>query len=188
VGEEHVAEVSSSAHATSRLAALYEEHLPVVFGFCRARLPLHDAEDVTAEVFRVTAEQLAADPGAELNTAWFLTAARNRIVDRWRREQRWRPRLAVLAAGSRWEADGGDVGSGEVIELLDALPVMQRAVLLLHHVDGYPVKEVAALLDRSPRAVESLLARGRRAMAAALGDDTAAQLVQPSDGGGPDGS
>jgi RNA polymerase sigma-70 factor (ECF subfamily) len=187
VGEEHVGEVSSSAHATSRLAALYEEHLPVVFGFCRARLALHDAEDVTAEVFRVTAEQLAADPAAELNRAWFLTAARNRIVDRWRREQRWRPRLAVLAAGSRREADGVDLGPGEVIELLDTLPVMQRAVLLLHHVDGYPVKEVAAMLDRSPRAVESLLARGRRAMAAALAEGAGGR-VETSDGGGRHGA
>jgi RNA polymerase sigma-70 factor (ECF subfamily) len=140
-----------------------------VYGYCRARLALHDAEDVTAEVFRATAEQLELDPGGQLGRAWFVTAARNRIIDRWRREQRWRPRLAVLAAVEP-ALPGPEEDVSDVLEALDELPVAQRAALMLHHVDGHPVKEVAGLLGRSPRAVESLLARGRRALAGMLED------------------
>jgi RNA polymerase sigma-70 factor (ECF subfamily) len=39
---------------------------------------------------------------------------------------------------------------------------MQRAALVLRHLDGYSVPEVAAALGRSVEATESLLARGRR--------------------------
>jgi RNA polymerase sigma-70 factor (ECF subfamily) len=41
------------------------------------------------------------------------------------------------------------------------LPATQRAALILHHVDGLPVRDVAAAMGRSQTAVESLLSRGR---------------------------
>jgi DNA-directed RNA polymerase specialized sigma24 family protein len=41
------------------------------------------------------------------------------------------------------------------------LPANQRAALILHHVDGLPVREVAIAMQRSQTAVESLLSRGR---------------------------
>ena len=49
----------------------------------------------------------------------------------------------------------------EVIGALRQLPAAQRAALILHHVDGLPVRDVAKALGRSASAVESLLARGR---------------------------
>jgi RNA polymerase sigma factor (sigma-70 family) len=55
----------------------------------------------------------------------------------------------------------------EVLDTLRALPSAQRAALVLHHVDGLSVRETAALMGRSPAAVESLLARGRERFRAA---------------------
>ena len=44
---------------------------------------------------------------------------------------------------------------------LAAVPAAQRVALVLRHVDGLSVPEVATALGRSIEAVESLLARGR---------------------------
>jgi len=150
------------------LAGLYAELLPVVFGFCRARLPHHDAEDVTAEVFGAAAEALRHDPDAALTRSWFLTVARNRIVDRWRRSERWRPRLALVAADLRTFEDDRADERGEVFDALDRLAPAHRAVLVLYHVEGRRVREIAEILQRSPRAVESLLVRARRALLEAV--------------------
>lgn len=151
-----------------RLAALYDELVPVVYGYCRARLPQHDAEDVTADVFRAAAEVLCDDGTAQLSRSWFLTAARHRIIDRWRRQERWRPRLVLIGASQPTAVTHEFEERDHVLAALDQLPPPQRAVLVLHHVEGRPVREVADLLGRSPTAVQSLLARARRALHAAL--------------------
>lgn len=152
-----------SGEPLARLESLYDEMLPVVFGYCRARLPLHDAEDVTAEVFRAAVEHLRRHPAADLTKGWLLTTARNRIIDRWRREERWSRRLTVLAAGAS-AIEEPTSGHAEVLHLLDALPPAQRAAVVLHYLEGRPVKEIAATLARSPDAVDSLLARARRTL------------------------
>ena len=51
---------------------------------------------------------------------------------------------------------------------LAELPDRQQVVLILVYYQGYTVKEAAVMLDISEHAAESLLARARRAMRAAL--------------------
>jgi RNA polymerase sigma-70 factor (ECF subfamily) len=46
--------------------------------------------------------------------------------------------------------------------LLDELSPVERAVLLLHDVFGYPFDEVAAMVDQSPAACRQLASRSRR--------------------------
>lgn len=63
------------------------------------------------------------------------------------------------------EPDCDAIGTGEALRALGELPADQRAALVFRYVDDLPVREVAALLDRSVAATESLLALGRRALA-----------------------
>ena len=44
---------------------------------------------------------------------------------------------------------------------LQALPAMQRMAIVLFHMEGLSVKEVAELLEISAKAAESLLSRAR---------------------------
>ena len=161
---------NESADGAERLSALYEATLPVVFGFCRTRLSVPDAEDVTAEVFCAAAEQLRARPELELTTSWLITAARNRIIDRWRHSTRWTGRLALVAATQPTTTHELESVGGDVLDALDRLPTAQRAALVLHHVEGFPIAEISRLLGRSDRAVESLLARGRRKLLTEIGE------------------
>ena len=50
---------------------------------------------------------------------------------------------------------------------LEQLAEIERCVLVLHHLDGLSIHDVARAIDRSPRATESLLARARRKFRAA---------------------
>ena len=64
--------------------------------------------------------------------------------------------------------------SPETLDLHDALralPVGQRQVIVLHHLVGLPVEEVARELRLAPGTVKSRLARGRAAMASTLQPD-----------------
>ena len=56
-----------------------------------------------------------------------------------------------------------------VREALAALPVEQRAALILVDVQGYPVSEAAQMLGVAEGTIKSRCARGRARMAAALG-------------------
>ncbi len=59
-------------------------------------------------------------------------------------------------------------GGGAVREALQMLPERQRAAIVLRHFEERSNPEIAEALDVSVEAVESLLARGRRALKAAL--------------------
>lgn len=64
--------------------------------------------------------------------------------------------------------------SPEAIDLHDALralPLGQRQVIVLHHLVGLPVEEIARELRLAPGTVKSRLARGRAAMAGTLQPD-----------------
>ncbi len=51
---------------------------------------------------------------------------------------------------------------------LDDLPERQREAVVLRHIEGLGNPEIAEILDISVEAVESLTARGKRALAKAL--------------------
>jgi RNA polymerase sigma-70 factor (ECF subfamily) len=61
---------------------------------------------------------------------------------------------------------------------LRTLPVRQRQVLVLHYLVDLPVEEVAHTLGMPNGTVQSLLSRGRQALAAKLGETE--EVLDPS--------
>lgn len=53
-------------------------------------------------------------------------------------------------------------------QALDSLPERQRQAVVLRHIEGLANPEIAEVMEISTEAVESLTARGKRALAAAL--------------------
>ena len=60
-------------------------------------------------------------------------------------------------------------GAGLVLAALDQLPADQKAALVLVDMEGYPVAEVAAMLDCAVGTVKSRCSRGRARLATLLG-------------------
>ena len=126
------------------------------------------AEDITQETF-VAAVRSDIDPG-EVTTAWLIRVASNRLIDVLRRQATY-DRKIRLVPGPDDDRDVAEMITDgiRVREALDALPVTHRIVLTMHYIDGFSVPALADHLDRSPRAVESLITRARRRLRLELG-------------------
>jgi RNA polymerase sigma-70 factor, ECF subfamily len=144
------------------LLALYDEALPEVYGYLLHRCadaPL--AEDLTAETFLAAARAIADGSAPAVGLPWLVAVARNKLVDHWRRREREERALRLVAEPASPRAPSDTEGRG--LEVLRRLPADYRAALVLRHVDGLPVPDVAASLERSLHATEALLSRARRA-------------------------
>jgi len=129
------------------------------------------AEDLTQDACLALVRTLRrpdADPVATYDTGWLIVVARRRFLDHLRNTQREQRRieLATVDGQTEVEPDWSAVEGSGALALLAELPADQRTALVLRYVDDLTVPAVAELLDRSVSATESLLARGRRALAA----------------------
>ena len=88
--------------------------------------------------------------------------ARHKLVDHWRREGR-RTRNLQLWTTSQPVPSPDELEPGRAEQVLVQLNPMQRAALTLRYVDGLSDSVVAAVIDLSVTATETLLARARSA-------------------------
>lgn len=146
----------------------YRATLPQVYGYLVRRLDgaRNEAEELTQDTYLAYVAALRNGQTIENPPAWLQTVARNKLVDHLRRGQRRnRP---VPVEPNDWPVI---VSRVEAESLLHALPRHQRLAMILHHLDDLPIAEVAALLGRSVRATESLLARARKTLARRLTEE-----------------
>ena len=139
--------------------------LPEVYGYllhrCRSKAV---AEDLTSETFLAAVTSIRQGTLNDPSTAWLIGVARHKLSDHWRREARQERHLAAVAEREVVANDPFDEAEpGRGMYVLSSLNPMQRAALVLRHVDGLPVPSVADLLGRSITATETLLARARAA-------------------------
>ncbi|HVN76682.1 MAG TPA: sigma-70 family RNA polymerase sigma factor [Thermoanaerobaculaceae bacterium] len=154
------------------------------------------AEDVVQEAFvRVWRARRRWRPTAGVSTYLYTIVARL-CLNRRRSLSRRPGRVPLLEDDDRSHpADGAPdperlAASSELrralAEELAALPRNQRAALLLRHEGGLSYQEIAAALDTTPAAVESLLSRARarlrHRLAGWLGGGTAAAGTGHSEG------
>jgi RNA polymerase sigma-70 factor (ECF subfamily) len=91
-----------------------------------------------------------------------------------RRARRWMPNLTIVPAAEPMAPDTtAAVADREQLERgFRQLTVDQRAVVVLHHLVGMPLDEVARTLDIPPGTARSRLHRALRSMRAALEADS----------------
>ena len=167
--------------------ALVRRHLPRMLGLARRMLSdAAEAEDVAQEVFlRVWREAPRWQPGAAKFETWMHRVALNLCYDRLRRRREKPDRDAGLnvadAAPLASEAWLAQQRSAKVHAALAQLPERQRDAINLVHFQELTNIAAAETLEISVEALESLLARGRRALKAALAD-VAQDLIGDADG------
>ena len=152
--------------------ALHQRYLADVFTYVARRIPdRQEAEDVTAEVFAAAFVAPPRPHSPHGPYPWLLGIARRKIADSYRRRAKQGgageslPPDLVAADSEGPERTLARAERGRLLrELLGRLPADQREALLLHYVEGLPQAQVAAVLGRSPAAVNSLLQRARAAV------------------------
>lgn len=132
-----------------------------------------EAEDVAQEtMLRLWRHAPRWRPGEARVSTWAYKVATNLATDRLRRRGR---STAIEAAGD--PADNAapvwaQMAEAERLAALDAalagLPDRQRQAVVLRHIEGLANPEIAEIMEVGVEAVESLTARGKRALAAAL--------------------
>ena len=104
-------------------------------------------------------------------TTWLYRVVANACTDRLRKR-----RTVELEAVAEPEDGAASVEAqlqerarvDALQEALNALPERQRQAVVLRHIEGLANPEIAAIMDVNIEAVESLTARGKRALKAAL--------------------
>ena len=135
-----------------------------------------EAEDVAQEamlrLWRIAPEWR---PGEAQVSTWLYRVVANLCTDRLRRRRhRGGPGLdevpepadATPGAAARLQEQSRHRALSEA---LGELPDRQRQAVVLRHLEGLGNPEIAEIMDISPRAVESLTARGKRALSVLLG-------------------
>jgi RNA polymerase sigma-70 factor (ECF subfamily) len=158
------------AVAGEDFVALYDRSLTDVYSYLYSRLRDRGlAEDMTQDVFLAGARR-AAD-GKPVELPWLIAVARNKLVDHWRSISRRERRLRLIRSDAEAEAPALDSLDGtRAADTLEGLNPTYRLALVLRHVDGLPVPEVATHLGRSVAATEQILSRARTAFRKEYGD------------------
>jgi RNA polymerase sigma-70 factor (ECF subfamily) len=136
-----------------------------LFGRCGGDASL--AEELTQLTFMDALRHRDSYDGRADSVTWLIAIARNRLLDHLRRQEREERRRLRLIVREIAPQDAHDAAwrtrdeREDIVQAMRGLPATQRAALILHHVDGLPIRDVATAMGRSQTAVESLLSRGR---------------------------
>lgn len=165
-----------SAGDARAFRGLVDRHLPTVLAIARRMLKDDaEAEDVAQEtLLRLWRNAAGLDLGAGGVRPWLRRVASNLCIDRVRARRNLSGGDAVPEeaepAGQVRHLVERELGQ-RVDQALKALPERQRLALTLFHYEGMSQIEVGRVMQISDEAVESLLARARRALKAALKDE-----------------
>jgi RNA polymerase sigma factor (sigma-70 family) len=160
--------------ARSRLAAdLFEEYSRRIYTYCLRQLRSpEEAEDAVQATYLSACRHLMRGFEPQAAQAWLLKVAENECITRLRSQSR----RARLESGHDVEMIEETVPSRDhqgdelfgIEDALAGLPDQQRRAILLREWQGLSYREVAAELGISQSAVETLIFRARRSLAAAL--------------------
>jgi RNA polymerase sigma factor (sigma-70 family) len=159
--------------APDRAEELFNEHSRRIYAYCLRQLGSpEEAEDALQATYLNACRSLLSGFEPEVAQAWLFKVAHNVCLTRqrstWRRRRIERPgdiqEIEELIPSPR---DHGDELFG-IDDALAALPEQQRRAILLREWQGLSYREVAAELGITQGAVETLIFRARRGLAAAL--------------------
>jgi RNA polymerase sigma-70 factor, ECF subfamily len=141
--------------APRALLALYDDALPVVYGyFVRRCSDRGTAEDLASETFLAAMDAARKDTPPPMTVPWLLGVARHKLADHYRRRH---DRFSVPVAELPEPVDPADNWDAELDRIvaesvLAKLPEQHRTVLALRYMDDCSVPECAELIGRTVHA------------------------------------
>jgi RNA polymerase sigma-70 factor (ECF subfamily) len=161
---------------TRAMQFLYTRFTPDVRRYVRSLIKdPHEAEDITQTVFlKVIASIDKYEPREVPFIAWLLRIARNTTLSHFR-SQRSIPVEEVIVQG-----DDGRVRRehGRALRTaIAALPEGQREVIVLRHLLGFSLDEIAGVLGKTESSIHSLHHRARLNLKCALSEAGATPVV-----------
>lgn len=160
---------------------LVKEHQSRVFNTVISFLQdHHDAEDVTQEVFIEVYRSLEKFKGESSISTWIYRISVNKSLDFLRKKKRLKRFgfISTMMGDPIPEENAKEPGHfdhpGILLEnkekarylfaAIESLPENQKTAFILFNIEGLPQKEIAIVMDTSPKAVESLIQRAKAAL------------------------
>jgi len=147
--------------------AWYRRTVSTVYSYLLVRCRSADlAEELTQETYAAAIAMRNRYDGRSDSTTWLCGIARHKLADHFRasqRSDRRRIRLEVRAielSATAAKLRGFDEQVA-IVDSLESLPPLQRAVLTFVAFDGLSVAEAGRLVGKSQPAAQSLLQRAR---------------------------
>ena len=167
--EEHdeKTQVEAAQRDPSRFAHLYEQNFYRVYAYVVRRVgDRHQAEDLTADVFREALAGIRKFEWRGVPFAAWLTGIASRVVaDHWKRSGR----EAGSPAKEPEAAVSAEVEHNTMLfQLVDRLPEAQFRVIHMRFVEQKSIREVAQELGRSEGAVKQLQLRAIESLRAQM--------------------
>jgi RNA polymerase sigma-70 factor (ECF subfamily) len=153
------------------LATLLDRHADRVHAICR-RIVTHpeDALDATQEALIGLARGIASFDGRAAFTTWLYRIATNAALDELRRRSRRPIPHDAPAHMSTPSREGAVDARLDVDRALAEVPTEFRTAVVLRDLADLDYREIAAVLEVPVGTVKSRIARGRRALRDALGN------------------
>ncbi|MEP2030993.1 MAG: RNA polymerase sigma factor [Paracoccaceae bacterium] len=144
---------------------------PLAYGLAYRMLgEVAEAEDVTQEAL-IRLWRIAADwrSGEAQVSTWLYRVVSNLATDRLRLRRRNGPTLDEIAEPESTAPSASDqlqdrARVDALQTALNRLPIRQKQAVILRHIEGLANPEIAQIMEISTEAVESLTARGKRAL------------------------
>jgi len=177
----HGSEERSSAlesEAAAEFERIVAEHQERVGGLAYRLLGWRDeVEDVVQEVFLAVFQNLERFRGESRVSTWLTTITVNKCRSRLRKRffgARFLARLREQVRSTANEAadspDSKQENFKRVHQALRRLPARYREVVVLHHLEGMPITEIADVLGKSRNTVEVRLHRARARLRESLAE------------------
>lgn len=124
----------------------------------------HYAEDITQEVFLKLCSAHPEFESEEHEKAWILRVTIN-MCKNYNKRAYSHPNIELtenIPASDEYSSDG------TVMSAVMALPQKYRTAVYLHYFEGYPIKDIANIMQSNQNTVASLLMRARKKLSEML--------------------
>lgn len=167
--------MSLSRNTEQKFISVYKAYVDEIYQyiFLRTGFDVPLAEDLTQDIFLEVYKSLHGFRGVCSERTWVFKIAKNRLFDFYRKQYNQLPEAVSIDDQLSEQLSDEKQNLEErlqttyvnqrVRECLSQLPQQYKIILLLKYIEGKRMKEIAQILDKSPKAVESMLQRAREA-------------------------
>ncbi len=154
---------------------VYQAYVDEIYQYVYLRTGMSHAtaEDITQEIFMDAYKGFFGFKGLCSERTWIFKIARNKLNDFYRKQ--YSPKFEIIEMDD-YLAEHMDDPAQDVQEILvksferekvrdclETLSEQYRIVLVLKYIDERTVKDIAVIVGKSPKAVESILQRAKKA-------------------------
>lgn len=149
---------------------IYLKYIDQIYEYVNFKV--HDsvaAEDLTQEIFIGVYRSIEKIRDLQSEKAWIYSIASNKVNDYYREVYKNRKNLYCydieainVEVNDIQDFINHDLQKERIKSSLNSMPKEYRIVLLLKYYDGYSVKEIAKILDRSVKSIDGIIQRAKK--------------------------